>query len=116
MGIIYSHDNFELNEEADTLCFNIDIFENDTSKIFYKIISNVENLFNVKCNHKYNINLLNNFHTHFKIQNCLFEIELIKENKLYSFGYTKTRIKLFTQRNDTINKEKFYKLCHHISI
>lgn len=111
MGIIYSHNNFKLNEEADTLCFNIDIFENDTSKIFYKIISNVENLFNVKCNHKYNINLLNNFHTHFKIQNCLFEIELIKENKLYSFGYTKTRIKLFTQRNDTINKEKFYKLC-----
>ena len=48
MGIIYSHKHFESNKEADTLCFNIDIFENDTSKIFYKIISNIEKLFNTK--------------------------------------------------------------------
>jgi hypothetical protein len=116
MGIIYSHNNFELNEEADTLCFNADIFESDTSKIFYKIISNIENLFNTKCNNKYNINFLNNIHIHFEINNCLFEIKLSKEEKMYSLGYVKTRIKLFTQKNDTINKEKFYNLCHHIDI
>lgn len=118
MGIIYSHNNFELNEEADTLCFNADIFESDTSKLFYKIISNIENLFNVKCNNKNNIIFFNNIHIHihFEINNCLFEIRLIKEEKIYSLGYVKTRIKLFTQKNDTISKEKFYNLCHHIEI
>ena len=114
MGIIYSHNNFELNEEADTLCFNADIFESDTSKIFYKIISNIETLFNVKYNHKYNDNFLNNIHTHFEINNCLFEIKLSKEEKIYSLGYVKTRLKLFTQKNDTISKEKFYNLCSFI--
>ncbi len=116
MGIIYSHNNFELNEEADTFCLNLDIFENDTSKIFYKIISNIEKLFYVKCNYKYIDNFLNNIHTHFEINNCLFEIRLIKEEKIYSLGYVKTRIKLFTQKNDTISKEKFHKLCSFISI
>jgi hypothetical protein len=113
MGIIYSHNNFELNEEADTFCFNADIFESDTSKLFYKIISNIENLFNAKCNNKNNIIFLNNIHIHihFEINNCLFEIRLIKEEKIYSLGYVKTRIKLFTQKNDTISKEKFHKLC-----
>lgn len=116
MEIIYSHNNFDFNEEADTLCFNIDTFENDTSKIFYKIISNIEFLFNVKYNHKYNYNLLNNIHTHFEINNCLFEIKLSKEDKMYSLGYTKIRIKLFTQKNDTVSKKNFHKLCHHIGI
>lgn len=111
MGIIYSHKHFELNKEAYTLCFNADIFENDTSKIFYKIISNIEFLFNVKYNHKYNDNFFNNIHTHFEINNCLFEIKLSKEEKIYSLGYVKTRLKLFTQKNDTISKEKFHKLC-----
>ena len=110
MEIIYSHNNFDFNEEADTLCFNADIFENDTSKIFYKIISNIEFLFNVKYNHKYNDNFLNNIHTHFEINNCLFEIKLSKEDKMYSLGYTKIRIKLFTQKNDTVSKKKFHKL------
>lgn len=116
MGIIYSHNNFKFNEEADTLCFNTDIFESDTSKIFYKIISNIEILFNVKYKHKHNINFFYNIHIHFKINNCSFEVKLIKEEKMNSLGYVKTRIKLFTQKNDTINKEKFYKLCHHIDI
>ena len=117
MGIIYSHNNFELNKEADTLCFNMDIFENDTSKIFYKIISNIEFLFNVKLNLKFlDKNSTANIHTHFVTENCLFEIKLNKENKIYSLGYTKTRVKLFTQKNDTISKEKFHKLCHHIGI
>ena len=119
MGIIYSYNNFKLNEEADTLCFNIDIFENDTSKIFYKIISNLEILFNVKIN----IDLLDNknknkrdIHIHFEIHKSLIEIKLIKEYKMYSLGYVKTRLKLFTQKNDTISKENFRKLCHHIGI
>lgn len=117
MGITYSHINFESNVEADTLCFNIDIFENDTSKLFYTIISNIEKLFNVKYNyHQHNNNFLNNIHTHFEIHNCLFEIKLIKEYKLYSLGYTKTMVKLFTKQKDTINKEKFYKLCYFIGI
>lgn len=115
MGIVYSHNKFEFNEETDTLCFNIDIFKNDTSKIFYKIITNIELIFNVKCYHKYNGNYLNNIHTHFEINNFLFEIKLTKEDKMYSLGYTKTRLKLFTQKNDTINKNKFYKLCHNIN-
>lgn len=114
MGIIYSHNNFKLNKEADTLCFNADIFENDTSKLFHKIISNIENLFNVKYNHKFNDNLLNDIHIHFEINNCLFEIKLNKEEKIYSLGYVKTRVKLFTQTNDTISKEKFYNLCSFI--
>ena len=123
MGIIYSHNNFKLNEETDTLCFNIDIFENDTSKIFYKIISNIEILFNVKIN----IDLLDyknknknknkrDIHIHFEIHKSLIEIKLIKEYKMYSLGYVKTRLKLFTQKNDTISKENFRKLCHHIGI
>ena len=117
MGIIYSHKHFESNQEAETLCFNIDIFENDTSKIFYKIISNIEKLFYVKLNLKLlDKNSTANIHTHFVIENCLFEIKLNKENKIYSLGYTKSRIKLFTQKNDTINKEKFHKLCYHIGI
>lgn len=117
MGIIYSHNNFKLNEESDTLCFNADIFENDTSKIFYKIISNLEILFNVKIN----IDLLDNknkrdIYIHFEIHKSLIEIKLIKEDKMYSLGYVKTMLKLFTQKNDTISKENFRKLCHHIGI
>lgn len=116
MGIIYSHNNFELNKETDTLCFNIDIFKIDTSKIFCKIISNIEDLFNVKYNYQYINKFVNSIHTHFNINNCLFEIKLTKEEKIYSLGYTKIRLKLFTKKNDTINKEKFYNLCHHIDI
>lgn len=115
MGIINSHNNLASNEEPDTLCFNIDIFQNDTSKLFYKIISNMQNLFNVNIK----IGLLEtkstrNIHSHFEIHNCLFEIKLIKVDKLYSLGYIKTTVKLFTQKNNTINKEKFYKLCSYI--
>jgi hypothetical protein len=116
MGIIYSHKKFEVDEVADTLCFTIDIFENDTLKLFYKIISKIETLFKIKYNHQNNYKFINNIHTHFQINNSLFEIKLIKEEKMYSLGYIKSIIKLFTQKNDTINKEKFYKLCHHISI
>jgi hypothetical protein len=112
MGIIYSHNNFELNDESDTLSFNIDILENDTSRLFYKIISNIENLFNVRIN----IELLDkkkkgDIHMHFEINNCLLEIKLSKKEKIYSLGYTKTRLKIFTQKYDTINKKNFHKLC-----
>lgn len=112
MGKIYSHNIFVFDEEPETLCFNIDIFENDTSKIFYKIISNIELLYNAKVKIKlFDEDNFKDIHTHFEIRNCLFEVKLNKEEKIYSLGYVKTRLKLFTQKNDTISKEKFRKLC-----
>lgn len=100
------------DKQTDTLCFNIEILENDISILFYKIISNIENLFDV--NLRTNISFTNKIHTNFKFKNCLIEIKITKQEKVYSLGYTQIRLKIFTQKQDIDTKEKFGKLCTHI--
>ena len=117
MGINYSIDNFNSMEDVDTLCFNMDVFENNIVEIFYKIIFAIENTFIIKLNGlkknglEKNKKLLNNLHVHYKINNTLIEIKLSKKDISYSLGYIKLKLKIFTQTNDKENKDKFNKLC-----
>ena len=112
MGINYSIDNFNSMEDVDTLCFNMDVFENNIVEIFYKIIFAIENTFIIKLNGlEKNKKLLNNLHVHYEINNTLIEIKLSKKEINYSLGYIKLKLKIFTQTNDKENKDKFNKLC-----
>ena len=126
MGISYSQNYYKNIKEVDTLCFNMNVYENDLSKLFYNIVSIIkthfdvdskvlcdEKLINNYTNTKNNINKNNNncLHIHFEFQNILFEIKLVKEEKIYSLGFIQVKLKIFTQKNDKENKDKFYKFC-----
>lgn len=118
MGNMYSHTTFETNKydkETNTICFNMDIFENNILSIFYKIILKIENIFDVKCKTFMNDHFTTIIHTHFEIQNCLLEIKLTKQDKIYSHGFVQIRLKLFAQKYNIINKNKFYELCSQVS-
>lgn len=116
MGIIYSQKIIKSNEETDTLCFNMDSYLNDITSVFYDIILKIEYIYKVKLN-TYLLNQNTNLiHTHFEIKNCLFEIKLLKQEKVYSLGYIQIRLKMFTQPNDFENKKKFNNLCSQMEL
>ena len=129
MGISYSQNYYKNIKEVDTLCFNMNVYENDLSKLFYNIVSIIQTHFDIDSkilcdekllnnytnttNNNYNNNNNNNncLHIHFEFQNILFEIKLVKEEKIYSLGFIQVKLKIFTQKNDKENKDKFNNFC-----
>lgn len=121
MTTSYSHKKYKNATDIDTLCFNMNVYENDLSKLFYNIISNIRTNFDVDITlfnkNKYlknytNINHNNNIlHVHFEYKNILFEFKLVRQEKIYSLGYIQVKLKIFIQKNDNTNKDIFYKFC-----
>lgn len=102
-----------INSKINTLCYSINIFENDNLNIFTKIIDKTEEIFSSTLNKniKYN-NTDNKIHLHYEINNILFEIKLIKKyDSLIHKDFIQCKLKIFTQENDNLSKITFNKLC-----
>lgn len=101
------------NPKGDTLCFSIDLFKNDIMEIFCKIISQIEIYFGVALEKKVKANDVKDgiLHLHYKIEDILLEIKLIRKEILYSISKIKLNLKGFSY-NDKHFKTKFKELCY----
>lgn len=101
------------NPKGDTLCFSIDLFKNDIMEIFCKIISQIEIYFGVALEKNVKATDVKDgiLHLHYKIEDVLLEIKLIKKEILYSIGKIKLNLKGFSYNDKQFNTS-FKELCY----
>jgi hypothetical protein len=116
MGMNYSQINNDNNKddnnknEIDTLCISLDVYEKGIKELFYKLISKIEQIFNINLNETTGHNRIinNELSANYKTNNILLELKLVK---LGGMGYTQIKIKMLVHEDDKVNKDKFDELC-----
>lgn len=109
----FSYDDFTSKKDVDTICFNMNIFESNIEYTFLCIISKIESIFHVKISkNNFKCDFQNMLHIHYEIDNIIFEIKLNNQKKIDHKENIQMKLKIFTQKNDEINKDRFNNLCH----